>query len=54
VPGAPWRGPTREEVEEAAAVAQRHLAHVTFSALTADDFFHLRERDVRYQSVRVA
>ena len=54
VPGAPWRGPTREEVEKAAEAARRYLAHVTFSALTADDFFHLRERDVRYRSVRVA
>ncbi|HEY66019.1 MAG TPA: radical SAM protein [Caldilineae bacterium] len=54
VPGAPWRAPTREEVEEAADVARRYLAHVTFSALTQDDLLHLRERDVRYQSVRVA
>jgi len=53
-PDAPWRAPTREEVEEAAEVARRYLAHVTFSALSADDFLHLRERDVRYQSVRVA
>ena len=54
VPGAPWRAPTREEVEEAADMARRYLAHVTFSALTVDDFLHLRERDERYQSVRVA
>ncbi len=54
VPGAPWRAPTREEVEKAADVARRYLAHVTFSALTRDDLLHLRERDVRYQSVRVA
>jgi pyruvate formate lyase activating enzyme len=54
VPGAPWRGPTREEVEEAAAIAQRYLMQVTFSAMTADEFFHLRERDIRYQSIRVA
>ena len=54
IPDAPWRAPTKEEVEEAAEVAKRYLAHVTFSALSADDFLHLRERDVRYQSVRVA
>ena len=54
VPDAPWRGATREEVEEAAVIAQRLMAHVTFSAMTADDFFHLRERDIRYQSIRVA
>jgi len=54
VPGAPWRGATREEVEEAAEVAGRYLAHVTFSALTVEDFLHLRERDERYRSVRVA
>jgi len=54
VPGAPWRGPTRMEVEEAAAVARRYLSNVTLSALTVDDLLHLQERDVRYQSVRVA
>ena len=54
VPGAPWRAPTREEVEEAAEAAGRYLAHVTFSALTVDDFLHLWERDKRYRSVRVA
>jgi len=54
VPGAPWRAPTREEVEEAAEVARRYLAYVTFSALTLDDILHIRERDIRYRSVRVA
>jgi len=54
VPDAPWRAPTKEEVEEAAMVAKRYLAQVTFSALSTDDFLHLRERDERYQSVRVA
>jgi pyruvate formate lyase activating enzyme len=54
VPGTPWRGPTREEVEEAATTARRHLAHVTFSCLSLEDLHRLPERDVRYQSVRVA
>ncbi len=54
VPGAPWRGPTREEVEKAAATAQRYLVHVTFSCLSPEDLHRLPERDVRYRSVRVA
>ena len=54
VPGAPWRGPTKEEVEEAAAIARRYLAHVTSSCLSAEDLRRLPERDVRYRSVRVA
>ena len=54
VPGAPWRSPSPEEVQEAADLARRFLSHVTFSALSAEEFLTIKERDIRYQSIQVA
>jgi len=54
VPGAPWRGPTQEEVEFAAQTARKHLSNVTFSCLSPDEFLNLRNTDPLYKSIRVA
>ncbi len=54
VPGAPWRAPTHNEVGQAVDVAKRHLAYVTHSCLSVEDFFHLEALDPRYESIRVA
>ena len=54
VPGTPWRAPRTEEVEEAANLARRFLSNVTFSALSAEQFRTIKERDIRYQSIQVA
>lgn len=54
VPGVAWRRPTYGEMEEAAAIASKYLASVTFSHLNLEDFVDLGTRDIRYRSVVVA
>jgi pyruvate formate lyase activating enzyme len=53
-PDAPWRQPTRQEVEKAAAIARKHLSKVTCSCLSNEEVLHPEARDIRYRSVRVA
>ncbi len=48
VPGAPWRRPTSEELEQAVAAARRFLDSVTFSHLTSDQAKDLQHRDQRF------
>lgn len=48
VPGAPWRRPTDAEMQQAVAVAQRHLAKVTFSHFTSEQAKDLTQRDERF------
>lgn len=48
VPGAPWRRPTEEEMEEAVALAQSHLHTVTFSHLTPEQLLNTEQRDDRF------
>jgi pyruvate formate lyase activating enzyme len=54
VPDAPWREPTRQEIEHAARIAKKYLSKVTFSRLTPDEFLNIRNVDPRYKSIRVA
>ena len=48
VPGAPWRRPTDEEMEEAVAIARRYLDAVTFSHFTSEQAKDLEQRDDRF------
>jgi pyruvate formate lyase activating enzyme len=48
VPGAPWRRPTDEEMEQAVAISQRHLDTVTFSHFTSEQAKDLEQRDERF------
>ena len=48
VPGAPWRRPTDEEMEEAVAIARRYLDTVTFSHFTSEQAKDLEQRDDRF------
>ncbi|MGD9126200.1 MAG: radical SAM protein [Planctomycetia bacterium] len=48
VPGAPWRRPTDEEMEQAVAEAESHLDTVTFSHLTDTQAKDLTQRDERF------
>ncbi len=48
VPGAPWRRPTQNEMDEAVAIARRWLDTVTFSHLTSDQARDLQHRDERF------
>jgi pyruvate formate lyase activating enzyme len=54
VPDSPWRAPTPDEVERAAAIAKSYLFHVTFSCLSIEDFLKVKALDPRYESIRVA
>ena len=53
VPGAPWRRPTEEEMEEAVEVARRYLDRVTFSHFTSEQARDLTQRDERFAVQRV-
>lgn len=53
VPGAPWRAPSRDEVEEAARIAKKYLVNVTYSCLSLNEFLNLRKKDPRYESIRI-
>ncbi len=48
VPGAPWRRPTDEEMEQAVGTARCYLHSVTFSHFTSDQAKDLRQRDERF------
>ena len=48
VPGVPWRRPRDDEMQQAVAVAQRHLDTVTFSHLTSEQAKDLEQRDERF------
>jgi pyruvate formate lyase activating enzyme len=48
VPGAPWRRPTDEEMEQAVAIARRCLDAVTFSHFTSEQAKDLEQRDDRF------
>ena len=48
VPGAPWRRPSDEEMEEAVQVARLHLDKVTFSHFTSEQAKDLTQRDERF------
>lgn len=48
VPGAPWRRPEDEEMEQAVKIAQRHLDTVTFSHFTSEQAKDLEQRDERF------
>jgi pyruvate formate lyase activating enzyme len=53
VPGAPWRRPTDDEMEEAVGVARGHLDRVTFSHFTPEQAKDLTHRDDRFAVQRV-
>ncbi len=53
VPGAPWRRPTDEEMEEAIEVARIYLDKVTFSHFTSEQAKDLTQRDERFAVVQV-
>ncbi len=53
VPGAPWRRPTDDEMEEAVAVAQRQVDDVTCSHFTTEQAKDLQQRDERFAVCRV-
>jgi pyruvate formate lyase activating enzyme len=48
VPGVSWRRPSDDEMQQAVAVAQRHLDTVTFSHLTSEQAKDLEQRDERF------
>ena len=48
VPGAPWRRPTDEEMEEAVRSLALHLDKVTFSHFTSEQAKDLTQRDERF------
>ncbi|MGI6418217.1 MAG: radical SAM protein [Thermoguttaceae bacterium] len=48
VPGAPWRRPTDEEMDEAVQAARAHLDRVTFSHFTTEQAKDLTQRDERF------
>lgn len=53
VPGAPWRRPTDDEMDEAVAAASRCLERVTFSHFTSEQAKDLTQRDERFIVERV-
>lgn len=53
VPGAPWRRPTDEEMDEVVRIARAHLGHVTFSHFTSEQARDLTQRDERFAVERV-
>ncbi|MCY2988103.1 MAG: radical SAM protein [Planctomycetota bacterium] len=53
VPGAPWRRPTEDEMDEAVAAASRFLDRVTFSHFTSEQAKDLTHRDERFAVQRV-
>jgi pyruvate formate lyase activating enzyme len=48
VPGAPWRRPTDDEMNQAVAVAERYLDTVSFSHFTSEQAKDLQQRDERF------
>lgn len=54
VPGAPWRGPSLEELILAVELARDHVKKVTFSAWNRENYHRPYLTDTRYRSVRVA
>ena len=53
VPGAPWRRPTDEEMEQAVGLARRYLNAVTFSHFTYEQANDLKQRDERFAVCQV-
>lgn len=53
VPGAPWRRPSEDEMDEAVATARRYLDRVTFSHFTSEQAKDLTQRDERFAVQRV-
>jgi pyruvate formate lyase activating enzyme len=54
VPGQPYARPTDEQMAEAVAVCQKHLAHVAASHLTSTEALDLSARDDRFQVKQIA
>ena len=52
--GSPWRGPSLEEMEQAASVARQYFLTVTFSLVDMEDFLHRKRADMKYASQRVS
>ena len=53
VPGASWRRPTDDEMEDAVMIAERYLDRVTFSHFTSDQARDLTQRDERFAVLQV-
>ncbi len=53
VPGAIWRRPTDEEMEEAVRVGEYYLDRVTFSHFTSEQAKDLTQRDERFAVMQV-